>query len=150
MTLHKAHQIKTRANKHQYKKATEESLAIGVDAIFSGDTHHCADKIKYGTLSTAKLAANAACEHYQYPMGVYRCPVCGGYHLTHRVIDEVRPPDWPPLAYVSQPKGPEYRRHISQAERIMWFRDRDGMSYDQIGDRMKISKYAINKILEQG
>lgn len=44
----------------------------------------CLRKIRYKTLEKAKRAANRAFEKRGTYLRVYLCPVCGGYHLTHK------------------------------------------------------------------
>lgn len=44
----------------------------------------CEKKKRYATEGEARLAADACRRHGSRDLHVYRCPYCGGWHLTHK------------------------------------------------------------------
>lgn len=52
-----------------------------------GDTGHrtCGRKIRYATKSEALVKASKCMRHGAPALSAYRCPYCGGWHLTSRV-----------------------------------------------------------------
>ena len=44
----------------------------------------CAKKNRYPTMETAEMVAERRTMTSGMPLRVYRCPCCGGYHITHK------------------------------------------------------------------
>lgn len=50
----------------------------------------CRRKNSYPTKDVAEYKAALRSPYFQWPLYVYRCPVCRGYHLTKMAPKEVR------------------------------------------------------------
>lgn len=142
---HRPRPSKGRGNNKQMRDEELRTNRIHIDAELTGDTHHCADKMSYMTLGAAKAAARASAKTYMHEMGVYRCPVCGLFHLTHRVYDRgsmgeliwsVDPP---------APLMPECQRHLSDVERVRWLTDRHLMTVDEAARQLHLDIGKVRK-----
>ena len=51
----------------------------------------CKSKRRYRTESTAIKAAIGSSRSYGQPMRTYRCPICGGWHITSQELPEFQP-----------------------------------------------------------
>lgn len=51
----------------------------------------CSSKRRYRNESSAIKAAIGSSRNFGQPMRTYRCPVCGGWHLTSRELPEFQP-----------------------------------------------------------
>lgn len=87
-------------NRHQIDVKRRAAERAAADAFALGNGHRCRDKIRFTQASDARAAARRAADKYGHAMGVYRCPVCDGYHLTHKCGGPGRN-GWGRLVYIA-------------------------------------------------
>lgn len=121
VSRHKAKRRDNTRNRHQQRKRMRTDEAVREHVRETGDSHGCYEKLRYESLADAKRAADGSAVTYACEMGVYRCQVCHGYHVTHKITGR--------LLYVAEPPEPEQpRRHVSDVERVRWMADAHGMT----------------------
>lgn len=49
-----------------------------------GARRMCTRKVRYPTAEAAAMGASYCMNNGSPDLAVYRCPLCGGWHLTHR------------------------------------------------------------------
>ena len=117
MGRHKAQRRRDNTrNRHQQRELMRRAETVREHVKETGDSHGCYEKLRYDSLAEAKRAADGSAAAYACQMGVYRCHVCHGYHVTHKITGH--------LLYVAEP--PEQkpsRRRVSDVERVRWMID---------------------------
>lgn len=122
MGRHKAQRRRDNTrNRHQQRELMRRDETVREHVKETGDSHGCYEKLRYDSLAEAKRAADGSAAAYACQMGVYRCHVCHGYHVTHKITGR--------LLYVAdEPEPVPPRRHVSDLERVRWLMDAHDMS----------------------